>query len=95
MHEQVIASQSQLSDNISELRNISLLSLPPDLRPQITSISVFASGPTGGVGGKEIGRRKEEEWNYDSAISFLLCFPPFSVKSPQGSIEMETAPCGS
>jgi hypothetical protein len=43
MHEQVIASQSQLSDNISELRNISLLSLPPNLRPQITSISVFAS----------------------------------------------------
>jgi hypothetical protein len=94
MHKQVIASQSQLSDNISELRNISLLSLPPNLRPQITSISVFASGPTAGVEGKEIGRRKEEEWNYDSAISFLLCFPSFSVKSPQGSIEMETAPCG-
>jgi hypothetical protein len=89
MHKQVIASQSQLSDNISELRNISLLSLP-----QITSISVFASGPTAGVEGKEIGRRKEEEWNYDHAISFLLCFPSFSVKSPQGSIEMETAPCG-
>jgi len=47
------------------------------------------------VEGKEIGRRKEEEWNYNSAISFLLCFPPFSVKPPQGSIEMETAPCGS